>query len=269
MVNKIYFKGKLWNGKIRLKDDFELIVNECKKITKDDYEYISHTWGYSPIEKTITYLNKKLNKVYTQYLYDHLKYSLPHNEKSDLFFEDFKEKAKFIHNDEYTYHDFVDTTKPILVINKKTGKRYYQRILHILKGSKPSEEKRRKYTKENCQQFSDNIHKGRFSIDITTFENSNSIVTLTDLSSNIQYKQLYCSHIRGSLPKEISYSNISKKEKQIHDAIKEIFPSFNIIFGYRPKWLKRKEIDIYIPELNIGIEYNRSYLSSFRKKSYK
>lgn len=43
-------------------------------------------------------------------------------------------------------------------------------------------------------------------------------------------------------------------EKTIYYYIKKAFP--DSLPGYKPKWLKGKEIDVYIPSLNIGIEYD-------------
>lgn len=97
---------------------------------------------------------------------------------------------------------------------------------------------------------------GRFKIDVNTFENANSKITLIDTITNLSYQQLYCDHIKGSLPKEISYSNVSRKELSLVNIIRDMYPDKEIILGYRPKWLNRKELDIYIPELNIAIEYN-------------
>lgn len=192
-----------------------------------------------------------------------MKGSLCKEERFDETFNKFKEKAYQLYDNQYEYEGFVSYDKPVTVINRDTGIKYKQRIQHILKGSRPSDEVKRIYTKENCQSFSDLVHNKRFIVDVNTFENINSIVTLTDTTTNLKYLQSYRHHIDGSLPKEISYSNISKMEKRIIEDIKSIYPNIEIISGYRPKWLKGKEIDIYLPIFKIGIEYNRYYLSSF------
>lgn len=233
------------------------------KVFEDKYEYLSHTWGYTPKEKTVTFKNNRTDRVYTQPLYEHLKGSLCRQERLDDTFDEFKEKAYKIYNNLYEYSDFISYAYPITVTNTVTKESFNQRIQHILKGSLPSDEKRRKYTKNNCQYFNDLAHNCRFIIDTNTFEDANSIVTVTDKTTGKEYKQYYCVHIKGCLPKEISYSNISRKEKFLIDLLEDQFKDIPIITGYRPKWLKGKEIDIYLPTFNIGIEYNRSYLSSF------
>lgn len=49
---------------------------------------------------------------------------------------------------------------------------------------------------------------------------------------------------------------ISKAEQDLSRYLENTLDSVTIIQSYRPKWLKGKEIDIYIPELSVGIEYN-------------
>lgn len=200
--------------------------------------------------------NNQSNRIYTQSIYEHLKGSRPRQEAIDETFDDFKVKAYKLYDSQYEYEDFISYGYPLTVINKSTGNKYKQRIQHILEGKLPSEESRRKYTKENCQSFSDVAHNKRFIVDIDTFYDANSYVKVYDTVTDKIYIQLYHVHIRGCLPKEISFSNISRKEQNLLNEIKHLYPSLEIISGYRPKWLKGKEIDIYIPQYNIGIEYN-------------
>jgi len=44
-------------------------------------------------------------------------------------------------------------------------------------------------------------------------------------------------------------------ETKLYYAIKEIFPQYKIIHQYRCKWLGLQSLDIFVEELNIGIEY--------------
>ena len=44
-------------------------------------------------------------------------------------------------------------------------------------------------------------------------------------------------------------------EAQLYYSIKEAFPQFKVIHQYRSKWLGLQSLDIFIEELNIGIEY--------------
>lgn len=72
-----------------------------------------------------------------------------------------------------------------------------------------------------------------------------------------------------------SFSSVSKEEMDVLEYIKSFYSGV-ILSSYRPKWLKGKEIDIFIPEFNLGIEYNgtiyhhsTSGVNSFFDATYK
>jgi hypothetical protein len=48
---------------------------------------------------------------------------------------------------------------------------------------------------------------------------------------------------------------LNVSEIKMLDFIKELLPSYEIIYRYKPKWLKRLELDVYIPKLKLGFEY--------------
>ena len=54
-----------------------------------------------------------------------------------------------------------------------------------------------------------------------------------------------------------SYLRTSIPEKIIYYYLKKVYPG--TIANYKPEWLKPKELDIYIPEINVGIEYDGYY----------
>ena len=67
-----------------------------------------------------------------------------------------------------------------------------------------------------------------------------------------EFEQLPYNHILGSgCPK----CRMNRQERFIYNYIKEITDS-NIEFGKRFYFMKNKEIDLYLPEFNLGIEYN-------------
>jgi len=59
-------------------------------------------------------------------------------------------------------------------------------------------------------------------------------------------------------------TNIS--ETKMYEIIKEIFKGLESIRGYRPKWLNKMELDVYIPSYNIGFEYQG--IQHFKPKEY-
>ncbi len=64
--------------------------------------------------------------------------------------------------------------------------------------------------------------------------------------------------LENELRQYFGYPKIGEKwisETNLYKLIQEIFPDFNPIFHYRGKEMKGLELDIFIPELNLGIEY--------------
>lgn len=53
--------------------------------------------------------------------------------------------------------------------------------------------------------------------------------------------------------RKIGEGNVS--ETILTKIVKRIFPSYEVIRHHRPNWLKGLELDIFIPKLSIGIEY--------------
>lgn len=60
---------------------------------------------------------------------------------------------------------------------------------------------------------------------------------------------------------------VSKPEQDIVEYIRSIYDGV-ILQSYRPEWLKGKELDIYIPEHNLAIEYNGSSYHHSSKSSF-
>ncbi len=68
-------------------------------------------------------------------------------------------------------------------------------------------------------------------------------------SSNIQVERF---NIKAAIK---DYSNPWKHEKEVYHIICKLFPSYDVVSHYRASWLENLELDIYIEDMNIGIEY--------------
>ena len=58
---------------------------------------------------------------------------------------------------------------------------------------------------------------------------------------------------------ELGFRKIGERfvtETELYRIIKSIFPNKKVIHHYRTKWLKGQEIDIFVPHLNLAIEYD-------------
>lgn len=61
----------------------------------------------------------------------------------------------------------------------------------------------------------------------------------------------------------------SKPEEDLIEFIESKFPELFILTQYRPKFLDGKEIDIFLPSINVGIEYNGSMFHATKNKTFK
>lgn len=48
---------------------------------------------------------------------------------------------------------------------------------------------------------------------------------------------------------------LNVSEVEMLDLIKQIFPGVDVKYRYKPKWLLRMELDVFIPSINVGLEY--------------
>lgn len=231
----------------RLKD-FKVFEKAAINLHGAVYTYLDYNYP----ERKVTYRVNETGKTYTQNIYEHLK-GKSKQECMDNTFKEFVRKAKLIHNSSYEYSDFVSTNLPVTVTNVTTGKTYKQRIQHILSGKKPQKDLC-KYSKESFQIQSNLVHNNRFIC--TDYIDLNKMLTVYDTVTEMTFKQSAHSHLAGSLPKELSYSNTSKPEYELKKRLLALYPQCSVIEGYRPAFLKRKELDLYVPELNLAIEYN-------------
>lgn len=60
----------------------------------------------------------------------------------------------------------------------------------------------------------------------------------------------------------------SKYEYYLEYYLLKIFKREEIIHGYKPEWLGRSEIDVFIVPLNIGFEYDGEYYHRIRKRKH-
>jgi hypothetical protein len=72
-------------------------------------------------------------------------------------------------------------------------------------------------------------------------------------------EHIWYATIHDRTSKESGCPYCSKKlnmsELKMLGLIKEIFPKEKILYNTRPRWLKRMQIDVYLPKLKIGFEY--------------
>lgn len=228
-------------------NSFEEFKKRAKLVRSEKYKYLEYDWE----NRKVKYFSPVVSKTYVQNLYDHLSGYVCEEEKSDIYFQEFKKKAQKIHNFEYDYCDFENVNKPITVINLETGLKTKQYILHILQGCKPLEEL--KISFEEFKKRAKEKYGDRFRY--TDYSSYSQQVTILDTESGKSYSQIAYNHLK-SLPRTIRYANTSRGEETLMEKLKILYPGVTIKPCYRPKWLNRKELDFYLVELGIAIEFN-------------
>lgn len=224
--------------------------------TLEEYlPYVEHDYkvkviDYSFDKRKITYEYR--NRIYEQSIYEFLK-SISKQAHKDEFFDKFVEEANKIHGDRYGYKNYINYRQPLTVVDKLTGKEYPQRIKDILKGCKPKQSLT-KWTFEQFVKESSKVHNNRFLYKKSDYKGIKHSFKVYDTETQKEYIVQANAHLKGSLPKELVNKNTSKYEFEIITQLEKL--GYTVLHDVNFKWLGRYRIDIYLPDLKLGIEFN-------------
>ena len=174
--------------------------------------------------------------------------------------EQFIEEAKKIHGDKYDYSqcEYVDMNTKTKIICQEHGVFYQKPYSHLYGcGCKQCACDSLGFSKrKSTEQFIEEakkIHGDVYDYSKTEYKTAKHKVCIT-CSKHGDFWQSPWKHISGcGCPKCVHH--ISKGESEIYNHIVSIVGEENVIQSER-KLISPKEIDIYIPSLKIGIEYN-------------
>lgn len=100
------------------------------------------------------------------------------------------------------------------------------------------------------------------------YVNSHSKITIRCNTCGNTFKKIACDHLTSSNGGcHHCYFTKSKPEQELGEFIKNLLGKDQVSFNNR-SILKNNEIDIYIPSVKIGIEFNGLYWHSFKDKYY-
>ena len=177
--------------------------------------------------------------------------------------ETFINAAKKIHGDRYDYSEteYVDITTKVKIICQEHGVFYQTPYLH-LKGNGCKQcacdtlgLSKRKSTEQFIEEAK-KIHGDKYDYSNTNYLTAKNKVCII-CPSHGEFYQSPWKHITGcGCPKCVHH--ISKGESEIYNFVVSLVGEENVIQSER-KLVSPKEIDIYIPSLKIGIEYNGLY----------
>ena len=181
----------------------------------------------------------------------------------------FKEK----HNDEYDYSkvEFTKMHEKVCIICPIHGEFWQTPSKHLLgqgcpKCSGIKKAKERMLTTNDFIEKSSKIHNNKYVYDKTEYKGTYEPLTIT-CPIHGDFTQRANDHLNGhGCP--ICGNNMSLAEKEIEDYVK----SFGVKTETKIRGIlsNNKEIDILMPELNIGIEYNglKWHSDEFKDKNY-
>lgn len=258
----------------------EKVLETIKKVGNNEYELLSdyisstkpiilkHNCGkIYTIKRAKTFLNE--NGCKCPECYDERKLRKNKKKPPTVSLEDFKKRLRYEYGDEYTYiSGFIDTQHYVKLRHNKCGTIWKVTPYNILGKRhrtcpKCGNMSRGKYLiRENyLQELLDNKEYGNEYQWIGKYNGNNK--------EKIKIKHLICNNTYSVRPNDFQQgykcpfcsNKQSDEEEFLYKIVKNLY-NHKILKHYRNKY----EIDIFIPSLDIGIEFNGIYWHSTIKK---
>lgn len=167
-----------------------------------------------------------------------------------------------IHSSQYSYPSLstVRRQDKIEVLCKIHGSFFPTLSSHLLGSGcglckQTENHNKRRRTLEEFIDLSNNVHNNTYTYEKAVYVNSITPLEITCPVHGSFMQRPDCHYNRKhGCPICRSTFRRSSKETELYDRILLHCP--DTLHSYRPEWLEGKEIDIYIPSLQLGIEYN-------------
>lgn len=194
-------------------------------------------------------------------------------------FNSFYNKLSEYHRDKYTYDvdSFKTVLDPIIIYCPIHGKQLQKPSVH-LKGHEcyhcGQETKRLKRITpvEEFKERASQVHQSFYTYEKVNYNTLYDTVIVT-CPIHKDFEVIALNHLKGA-----KCRGCSSKYPRIYSSFSQLLDKYNLeyLINYRPIWLQRKELDIYIPKYNLAIEYNGSVyhhssrdISDFLDSTYK
>lgn len=183
--------------------------------------------------------------------------------------ETFKEKVNELVNTEYTVlGSYINSQTKIKIRHNKCGNVYMVKPNTFINGSRcPKCFRSVPYTNKEFREKIFKLVGNKYSV-LGDYVNSNTKIKMKHNICGYEYYVLPQNFFRGNRCPICSY----ELKRSLPEEIVAYFISkyFKIIQSYRPSWLnfetgQNAEIDIWIPELKTGIEYDGNIHKSFKR----
>ena len=182
-----------------------------------------------------------------------------HNKKTN---KDYISELKEIYKNSFQYHlvNYIDSKKPVTLICNSCNTEFSQEASYLLSGRGCpicNITNRNKKFKSNTQEFiqkAKNIHNDKFDYSLVNYKTAKDYIIII-CPKHGKFQQTPNNHLRGRGCNECRFEkSTSEAENKIVEFFKNL--NVNVIQSYRPNWLNGKELDIYLPNYNLAIEYN-------------
>ena len=186
-----------------------------------------------------------------------------HKEKTKTL-EQFIKEAKEVHGGKYDYSkvEYVNAHTNVVVICKKHGEFMVRPCNHLHGNGCPicKKEKIGNYKRKTLEDFVDkanDIHNNKYIYSATTYSGRDYKVTVT-CPIHGDFAQIAGDHLNGhGCPKCANQQSLA--EDEIFNHITSLIGDDKVIRRDKSILDDKRELDIYIPHLKIGIEYNGLY----------
>lgn len=190
--------------------------------------------------------------------------TIPNKKTNEQYLEDLES----VYGDKLQYHLalYKGAKEPVTVICNTCSEEFSQEASYLLKGNGcPHCNIKQKLIKltSNTKEFIDKakrVHGDKFNYSLVNYIRANKDVDIICPKGHI-FSQTPNNHLAGKGCRYCKYElTVSAKEQELADYIKSL--GVDVIQSYRPNWFLLEgnkypsEIDIFIPSLNLGIEYN-------------
>lgn len=243
----------------------EKFILRAREIHGDKYNYDSSVYVKTSVKIKI---ECPTHSIFEQRPGDHLNGQgcpkCAHNCKSSE--EIFITKSNLLHNNKYDYSlvEYINNKTKVKIVCPEHNE-FEQSPAEHLKGSGcPRCANNYKLDTELFIEKAKKIHKNKYDYSKVNYINSYDKVLIT-CKKHGDFSQSPNHHLNGSNCPICSVTS-SKYEQEIYDYL--ISKNVKVIRRYRPEWFDRKEIDLYLPDYNLGIEFNGTIFHHSSKSEY-
>jgi hypothetical protein len=271
-------KRKAWND-LQNKIAKETFVEKAKEIHGDKYDYSKVNYVKNNVKVTlICPIHGEFDIVPNAHLMGRgcKKCGTEHSHSlSRKTAEQFIKEAKEIHGDKYDYSkvDYVNCDTKVCIICPKHGEFWQTPNKHLsgrgcMKCGHEKTAQRQTFTTEQFIKKAKEIHGNKYDYSKVEYKGYDEDVCII-CPTHGEFWQTPDSHLQGSNCRMCA-NNLSKNENEVYDFIVENLGKENVIKSERSILEHGSEIDVYIPSLKLGIEYNgcRWHSEQFGKDKY-